>query len=333
MPTYTTKFHTLVTEYVNTAIEFPDLKDITLAQWILESGRGSSDLASLHNNFGGLKWRSEMAGYATPVHYEAHDGPDTYCAFASEKDFIIGYWRFLERPPYKGWRAKAGSDEGFIQFIGKIYAPASDSYDEQVLNLRAEARQLLSAVSSSEDRDEDDGHGTSEPFTKPPIKQFIQSPNRESRDGVKIARVVLHYTAGPSAQSAINTFLKQTGKRTSAHYIVDKNGDIYQMVEDSQKAWHCKGANADTIGIEHVAMPGDALTPAQATSSIALIKWLLSAYKLKADAITGHDFAKGYTAATDCPHSLFGEYKRNDRQANQRTLQAWVQRNFSEFVA
>jgi N-acetylmuramoyl-L-alanine amidase len=51
------------------------------------------------------------------------------------------------------------------------------------------------------------------------------------------------------------------------------------MVEDSRKAWHCKGVNADSIGIEHVAMPGDALTPAQATSSIALIKWLLSAYK------------------------------------------------------
>src|SRR5215207_3588744 len=99
MPDYTAKFRTLASEYANREIEFPELKDITLAQWTLESGRGSSDLTSLHNNFGGLKWRSEMAGFASPVHYVAHDGPDTYCAFASESAFITGYWRFLERAP------------------------------------------------------------------------------------------------------------------------------------------------------------------------------------------------------------------------------------------
>lgn len=261
MPDYTTKFLTLIAEYAEAEIEFPELKDITLAQWILEWGRGSSQLASLHNNFGGLKWRSEMAGNATPVHYEAHDGADIYCAFASERDFIRGYWRFLERPPYKGWREKAGSDESFIAFIGKIYAPVAASYAEKVLNLRAEARKLLTEAGAI-DFDDDDGHGTSAPVVKPPIKQFIKSPNYNSRNGVKIARVILHYTAGPTAQSAINTFLKQTGKRVSAHYIIDKNSDIYQMVEDSQRAWHCRGANTDSIGIEHAAMNGDALTSA-----------------------------------------------------------------------
>lgn len=328
MPDYSTKLRTLVNEYADMQIEFPELKDVTLAQWILESGRGSSDLAELHNNFGGLKWRSEMAGFATPVHYVAHDGPDTYCAFTSERAFVTGYWKFIDRPPYKGWRDQAGSDESFIQFIGKIYAPAAPSYAEQVLNLRAEARNLLGQAPGEVDPI-DDSHGTSEPHPKPSIKEFIQSPNRGSRNGVPISRVILHYTAGPSAKSAINTFLNDKGpKRVSSHYIVDKNGDIYQMVADNEMASHCKGANIDSIGIEHVAMNGDPLTPAQEISSIALIKYLLSNYKLKPDVITGHNFAKGRKTVTACPHSLFGKYRENDVAANEAKLKAWVKSHF-----
>ena len=64
-------------------IEFPYLKAVTLAQWILEGGRNPSPLAREHFNFGGLKWREEMRGTplnssATPVRYLAHDGWDVY---------------------------------------------------------------------------------------------------------------------------------------------------------------------------------------------------------------------------------------------------------------
>ncbi|MEH2309494.1 glucosaminidase domain-containing protein [Nostoc sp.] len=33
------------------------LKEVTLAQWLLESARSKSDLAVNANNFAGLKWR------------------------------------------------------------------------------------------------------------------------------------------------------------------------------------------------------------------------------------------------------------------------------------
>lgn len=172
----------------------------------------------------------------------------------------------------------------------------------------------------------DEEHGTAEPVKKPRIKKFIETPHHSSRDGVKITRVILHYTAGSTAQGAIDTFLDQdTDNPTSAHYIIDRNGDIYQMVRDSDKAWHCKGANADSIGIEHVAVKNQGLSSEQEKASVALIKWLLSEYKLSPANITAHRFAKGYTGGihgTDCPHSLFG-----DRTA--AALQDWIKRNFS----
>ena len=130
------RFDQLVARYKALKISHPALKAVTLAQWILESGRGSSALAREHLNFGGLKWRSELLGFATPVAYRAHDGLDYYCKFDSLDAFIVGYWRFIARTPYEGWEKEADKGpEAFMRFIGPIYNPAGDAYVKQVLAL------------------------------------------------------------------------------------------------------------------------------------------------------------------------------------------------------
>jgi N-acetylmuramoyl-L-alanine amidase len=137
-------FEDLVARYKAASIAFPSLKAVTLAQWILESRRGTSDLATQHLNFAGLKWRAEMVGFAIPVEHHAHDGLDFYCRFASVDAFIVGYWKFLARSPYKGWEKHAKkSPEAFIRFIGPIYNPAGMVYSRQVLALLAEATERL----------------------------------------------------------------------------------------------------------------------------------------------------------------------------------------------
>jgi N-acetylmuramoyl-L-alanine amidase len=137
-------FDQLVSRYKAANIVFPSLKPVTVAQWILESGRGTSRLATEHLNFAGLKWRSEMVGFATPVEHEAHDGLDFYCKFSSLDAFIVGYWKFLSRSPYNGWEEHAAtSPEAFIRFIGPIYNPAGATYVQQVLSLVGEATRRL----------------------------------------------------------------------------------------------------------------------------------------------------------------------------------------------
>ena len=121
----------------------------------------------------------------------------------------------------------------------------------------------------------DDGHGISDGIAKPVIKQFIRSPNFSSRNGTKIDMVVMHFTDGPTARGAINHFLDQRSQ-VSAHYIIDRNGDIYQMVDDGDKAWHAKAANPRSIGIEHVAVENQMMSPEQETSSVALVGWLVA---------------------------------------------------------
>jgi N-acetylmuramoyl-L-alanine amidase len=71
--------------------------------------------------------------------------------------------------------------------------------------------------------------------------------------------IVIHYTAGPSALSAINT-LKDSDVPASAHIVVDTDGSITQLVPFNQIAWHAgksawmgrTGLNNYSIGIEIV---------------------------------------------------------------------------------
>lgn len=71
--------------------------------------------------------------------------------------------------------------------------------------------------------------------------------------------IVMHYTASYNASSAINTF-KNRRNSVSAHFIVDVDGAITQMVSTEKRAWHAgasrhKGrsnVNDFSVGIEIV---------------------------------------------------------------------------------
>lgn len=132
-------FKELAQKYVETKISTPGLKVVTLAQWALESNFGKSALATDHKNFGGLKFRArinENHPYATPVDYEAHDGLDTYCAFASLQDFILGYWEFINNGGiYSGWEDFADDPSGYIAHLhGNGYA-GDPKYVSKVMKL------------------------------------------------------------------------------------------------------------------------------------------------------------------------------------------------------
>jgi N-acetyl-anhydromuramyl-L-alanine amidase AmpD len=132
----------------------------------------------------------------------------------------------------------------------------------------------------------------------------------------------LHCTEG-SLASALAEFQKTDGRQVSAHYVIDRNGDIYQMVSDSDRSNHCMGANQNSIGIEHVGSETDPLTVPQAAASAALIRWLMEQYQIPRTNIFGHDFTPGYSrpGGTSCPDRLFGAVH------SQATVAAWVEAN------
>ena len=84
--------------------------------------------------------------------------------------------------------------------------------------------------------------------------------------------VVIHYTEGSYA-GCISWF-KNCDAQVSAHYVIrSRDGQVTQMVHESDKAWHARSANAYTIGIEHEAY-GDIVsyfTPEMYASSADLV--------------------------------------------------------------
>ena len=145
----------------HTEIEFPQLATACLAQAILESGRETTELAKLYNNHHGMKWRDEMKNIAVSVYYKTDSEPRggaEFCKFATKADAVRGYWRFLDRSPYQGWRNHVQSPEAFLTFISPIWCPSGYTdtwksrhgglvYHEYILQkLYNEASELFNSV-------------------------------------------------------------------------------------------------------------------------------------------------------------------------------------------
>ncbi|MBC8266908.1 MAG: N-acetylmuramoyl-L-alanine amidase [Flavobacteriales bacterium] len=118
---------------------------------------------------------------------------------------------------------------------------------------------------------------------------WVNSPNYNSRNGIPITDVTIHVTQGSYA-GAISWF-QNTTSFVSAHYVIrSSDGQITQMVCESDRGWHVGSENDYTIGIEHEGFVNDPswFTDSMYESSADLVKDItnsgygispLSAYK------------------------------------------------------
>jgi N-acetylmuramoyl-L-alanine amidase len=127
----------------------------------------------------------------------------------------------------------------------------------------------------------------------------IPSPNHESRDGQAVDMLVLHYTGMKSAAAAIDKLIDPQAK-VSAHYVVDEQGVVFQLVPESERAWHAgksywrgnTNINQRSIGIE-IVNPGHEFgyrpfPEIQMQRVIALCKDILARHDIPAHNVVGH---------------------------------------------
>jgi len=109
--------------------------------------------------------------------------------------------------------------------------------------------------------------------------------------------IVEHYTGGESFSAAWNTFASnrpdpELGELpgTCAHFIVDRNGTIYQLVPLNVMCRHTVGLNYVAIGIEHVGTSDAEIlhNPAQIRASLALTAWLVGHFHIRIRNVIGH---------------------------------------------
>lgn len=122
-------------------------KDVILCQFILESGRGTSELFTKYYNAAGMKWRDEASvSGSSPIDYKAHDGADKYAGFNSYVSFLHYYEKFIKRAPYKGYEDKVGMD--YIKHIKAAGYAEDPNYVNKIEALLPEAISLLGEVNT-----------------------------------------------------------------------------------------------------------------------------------------------------------------------------------------
>ena len=126
------------------------------------------------------------------------------------------------------------------------------------------------------------------------------SPNQDARpEHGRIDMLVLHYTGMKTAGEAIDRLCDPEAK-VSAHYVIEEDGTVWRLVEESRRAWHAGvsfwqgtgDVNAASIGIELV-NPGHEwgygeFPGAQMVSLETLCGALLQRHPIPADRVVGH---------------------------------------------
>lgn len=123
----------------------------------------------------------------------------------------------------------------------------------------------------------------------------ITSPNFDKRpDGCSPKFIILHYTE-MLFEDAIAKLCDKEAK-VSAHYLIKKTGEIYNLVADEYTAWHAGVSywngitklNDHSIGIEIDNMGNEPFTKEQMDSCITLCHSLMRQHNISRENVLGH---------------------------------------------
>lgn len=126
------------------------------------------------------------------------------------------------------------------------------------------------------------------------------SPNFDARkNGKQPTLIILHYTGMPDADAARQRLCDPTSK-VSAHYLIARDGQAWQLVAESARAWHAgvgawhgeQDINSASIGIELVNRGHQwgyqSFPSQQIDATIALLRDIQQRHKMPSGNILGH---------------------------------------------
>lgn len=118
----------------------------------------------------------------------------------------------------------------------------------------------------------------------PGTYRWQQSPNYSS-GRTDYRWVLIHTTQG--GYSGAVSWLTNPSSNVSAHYVIrSSDGQITQLVQHANTAWHAQCYNARSIGIEHegfIADPAKWYTDAMYTESAKLVAWICNRHNIPKD--------------------------------------------------
>ena len=126
----------------------------------------------------------------------------------------------------------------------------------------------------------------------------VETPHQSSRDGKVVKLVVIHGDAGKSDAGTVS-WIKAKESAVSYHYLVGRDGEVYQFVDEAQKSWHAgisgwldcthsKSVNAASIGVAFANDSIESYKPVQYTAGAKLVADICQRHKIPAAMIVTH---------------------------------------------
>lgn len=110
--------------------------------------------------------------------------------------------------------------------------------------------------------------------------------------------IVIHYTDSSTYESAWNTFANDVPDSelhelpaTCAHFVIDTDGTIHQLVSLGTMCRHTVGLNWTAIGIENVGVSDAQVmdNPRQMSANLRLVRWLRCRFDIEVRNVIGHN--------------------------------------------
>ncbi|MCB1173606.1 MAG: N-acetylmuramoyl-L-alanine amidase [Leptospiraceae bacterium] len=138
------------------------------------------------------------------------------------------------------------------------------------------------------------------PWRKQASLAYIQRHSDQRANSLLIEPVIIvvHWTATPDFHTAFRIFNSEKAPaaraklyaaglvNVSIHFMVDRDGSIFQLMPENHFARHCIGLNHNSIGIENIGGPAWPLTQAQLNANIRLVQAIARAYPI--EILIGH---------------------------------------------
>lgn len=132
-------------------------------------------------------------------------------------------------------------------------------------------------------------------------RKYFKEYYRDSNLNLKPKMIVLHYSRTDNFTKLWWTFIKGSyyeGKKghLSVHYVVDKDGSIYELMPPNRRARGTYGVNHVAISIDLIGKNASEIlkNKKQMRVSFSLVKWLMKKYKVPYRKVLGHyEIARG----------------------------------------
>ena len=213
-----------------------------IAQAILESAYGTSELASNAHNYFGLKYREGRCKTCIGVYHKvgSEQNPDgsytssatKWCKFADMEQGVIGYFDFINISNYSNLKGVTEPREYLENIKADGYATSLNYVDN-----------LMNVIETWSLTDYDEKEET-EMSNSPLVAYTKLSPNHSGQRTHAIDRITPHCVVGQLSAESICGCFTSSSRQASCNYGIGTDGRVSLCVEEKNRSW-CSSSNAN----------------------------------------------------------------------------------------